>query len=243
MIPKTLEDHIGIEIECIVKGSEYDLMKELARAKLSKIVEVGSDFSIKTGQAQYIKHAVERCRSVVLSYEGFSYEEKANAQQYIDKHAIVGVELRVLCKMSNLKSTLTSLSKVLTKVGAYVNNSCGLHVHLDMRMHSVATCAYRLLKKQELLRSRVDKRRLKSKYCRALTEKDLSNFLVNNYLSSRYKDINLLATREHRTIEVRLHEGTIDTNRILDWCNLLYRVAHTPTRHEHKKSLQSLLSA
>lgn len=243
MIPRTLEDHIGIEIECIVKGSRYDLMKELARAKLSKIVEVGSDFSIKTGQAQYIQDAVERCRDIVVSYEGYSHEEKSRAQQYIDKHAIFGVELRVLCKMTDLKNTLASLSKVLTKVGAYVNNSCGLHVHLDMRMHSVATCAYRLLKKQELLRSKVDQKRLTSKYCRPLTEKDLAKFLVNNDLSTRYKDINLLATREHRTIEVRLHEGTIDTNRILDWCNLLYRIAHTPSRRERNKSLQSLIAS
>jgi hypothetical protein len=242
MSPKTLEDHVGIEIECIVNGTEDDLDTKLAHAGLRRFVEVGHDYSIKTQQSRSVRIKLDEARRTVEDYMT-TFDERIKAKKYIRQHSITPVEIRVLCKMSDLKDILKMLAKVLESVDARVNKTCGLHVHLDMRMHSVAACAYRLLKKHKMLQSKVDPQRLKSKYCRPLTEKDLSNFLVSNYLTSRYKDINLLATRDHRTIEVRLHEGTVDTNRILAWCNLLYRVAHTPVRLERNKSIQSIIAS
>ncbi len=243
MSPKTLADHVGIEIECIVNGTRDDLNTRLAQVGLHRFVEVGYDNIIKTRQRKSDRMKSVAARTVVESVYEYSWTARKEAARYIRQHSVTPVEIRVLCKMTDLKDILKMLSKVLESVDARVNKTCGLHVHLDMRMHSVAACAYRLLRKQKMLQSKVDPQRLKSKYCRPLTEKDLSNFLVSNYLTSRYKDINLLATHDHRTIEVRLHEGTVDTNRILAWCNLLYRVAHTPVRLERNKSIQSIIAS
>jgi hypothetical protein len=46
----------------------------------------------------------------------------------------------------------------------------------------------------------------------------------------RYKAINVQAYKEHKTIEVRLHTGTIEEHKILNWVQLLVSIASAKKR-------------
>lgn len=128
-------------------------------------------------------------------------------------------EFRVLIKESTMKQQLAKLGKFL-KAGEFeVNDSCGLHVHLDMRNRKMMEVYNRLVKFQDLMFGMVDRsRRNNDEYCA----------YVNKYNGNhRYVAINKSAYEKHRTIEVRLHQGTVDVKLISNWVNLLLKIINS----------------
>lgn len=104
-----------------------------------------------------------------------------------------------------------------------VNKSCGLHIHLDQRnreMAQVEATYTRLAAAQPLLQRFVSESRL-GEEGRRYAAASPRNWSV----SSRYRAINACAYRAHRTIEVRLHQGTVDATKIANWAALLCAIA------------------
>lgn len=130
------------------------------------------------------------------------------------------VELRVLIPEKSLKASLKKVEKLLVKNKFGVNDSCGLHIHLDMRNRDVDKCYKRLLKFQDVLFGMVDRERWGNDYCK-FTREDGGN--------DRYVAINRDSYNSHKTIEVRLHQATLDMKLIEKWINLLLRVINTGT--------------
>jgi hypothetical protein len=110
-------------------------------------------------------------------------------------------------------------SIVTTYAAGRVNKSCGLHVHLDQRQvtKDVAIARFdRLVKAQELLFRLVAPSRLDNTYCKPSRSFDSQN---------RYHVINgKHAYQAHRTLEVRLHQGSLDAIKILAWIDLLIAI-------------------
>ena len=110
-------------------------------------------------------------------------------------------------------------SIVTTYAGGRVNKSCGLHVHLDQRQvtREVAITRFdRLVKAQELLFRLVAPSRIDNTYCKPSRSFDAQN---------RYHVINgKHAYQAHRTLEVRLHQGSLDAIKILAWIDLLIAI-------------------
>lgn len=97
---------------------------------------------------------------------------------------------------------------------AYVNNSCGTHVHFDMRNADEKTAkryGKRLARCVPALRKILPKSRRDSKYC--LTP--INDFHGNN--ENRYSFINMQAYTKYQTIEIRGHSATLRADKILNW--------------------------
>lgn len=112
---------------------------------------------------------------------------------------------------------------------AYVNSSCGTHVHFDMRhvnpdmarlYGARLACAVPALKKI-LPRSRRN-----NEYCEGTINHIDSN---PSYDGDRYCFVNLQAYYKHKTIEVRAHSGTLNANKILNWIALCELVMFSDT--------------
>lgn len=108
-----------------------------------------------------------------------------------------------------------STLKDLTNAGAMVNESCGNHVHLDMR-HKSSASYYRTAGKvrdafNTWAHRLVSHRRAYSRYCG----------IQNGHNNNRYTAINTQCWSEHRTLEVRIGMPTLNPHKLKYWSRLL----------------------
>ncbi len=132
-----------------------------------------------------------------------------------------GHEVRMLIENSeeNLKKQLKKLCTVLSNMESYVNTSCGLHIHLDMRHKSdteIYEIGLRFKRCLSVLSTLVPQSRRDNDYCK-LQKSD----------TDRYSAINMTALRKYNTIEIRLHSGTVDYLKIYNWIRLLNLIKET----------------
>jgi hypothetical protein len=131
-----------------------------------------------------------------------------------DDNDFCPVELTLLVRQDDL-SDLEKLCTLLNDLGATVNASCGLHVHLDSRdlsKEQVQTVGHRFSACLPFLADMVPKSRRSNQYC-ALS--------VSGLEGTRYHAVNLTAFSEHRTIEVRLHSSTTSFLKIKNWLKII----------------------
>lgn len=131
------------------------------------------------------------------------------------EHAM-GVEITVLFNLKNGESDLLKTCEVLRTFGAFVNRSCGLHVHIDQRgktKRQVGVFAKSLGMALPILSTMVpESRRNGNSYC---------TLGVSKWRGSRYYAINKTAYFKFKTVEVRLHSGTCDPQKILNWIQIV----------------------
>lgn len=132
-------------------------------------------------------------------------------------------EIRALFLRSQMEPRLHRLCTLLSNLDCAVNKSCGLHVHLDMRGETrvdVKKRATMMATWLQALQELVPPSRRTNDYCKwGISERD------------RYHAVNFVAFEKYRTLEIRLHSGTIDYTKILAWirlCELLAAVRHKP---------------
>lgn len=125
-----------------------------------------------------------------------------------------GREMRLLVPEKKLKVVLNKLSKMFKSNAFGVNDSCGLHVHLDMRNRNVNKCYQKLLKFQDVLFGMVSEDRWDNNYCSYTTPND----------NDRYVAINKVSYHKHKTIEVRLHHATLNMGLVEKWVQLLLQI-------------------
>ena len=117
---------------------------------------------------------------------------------------------------------LLALCDYLDDMGATVNQTCGLHVHLDQRdvsRREALTRARRIAAALPWLVTIVPPSRRDNDFCRATMS-----------ARSRYVAVNCMALDEHNTIEVRLAAGSTDAQKILMWVDLMLYLSRTPKR-------------
>lgn len=112
-----------------------------------------------------------------------------------------------------------------------VNTGCGCHTHYDMRQESderLYHIAYAYTLTYPMWKRCVSSGRASNSYCRrprytirdiksAYESRTFENFAEHR---DRYDYVNLYAYLNHRTFEVRLLEGTLDSNEICNWITL-----------------------
>lgn len=125
-------------------------------------------------------------------------------------------ELRILLPESRLTSTMNKIGKFFKLAKLQVNNSCGLHVHIDMRSRSHTDSYAKLFNAQDLLFSMVAASRWRNSYCKYTTKIEEFN--------QKYRAVTLSSYYSKRTLEVRLHEGCVDTDKITKWIKLLLQI-------------------
>ena len=154
-----------------------------------------------------------------------------------------GVEVRTAPASGDLfVKQITQICNVLNKHGAVINDSCGLHVHIDARD----------FKKQELPKvaaiwdsyekqflRRVDPKRITNTYCVPWdgdlvsvvkawkdgcaddSECNCNDCCEGMELDDKYRSFNVSPfLHDWGTWEIRSHQGTLDPKKIIDWATV-----------------------
>lgn len=152
----------------------------------------------------------------------------------ISVHAPSGyrdLELRALVTEKNLEKRVTKMCEIMKSLGATLTRRCGVHVHLDARhlsMTEAAARARRLLNWLRLLRELVPENRRYNDFCRleSNVEEVINEDDYEEY-SSRYYAVNFYSYPKFKSLEVRLHSGTLVPSKIVHWVRLMKRCMET----------------
>ena len=173
-------------------------------------------------ELEFISKDVSTLNSLLYgSMYGKYVELKNDGSLRTDERGGEPLELVICCPENNVKEVVSDIVDRVNLVGGYVNSSCGLHVHLDARTRDPSTMYSNLFKARKLLSSLVPEPRRKNRYCKMNTRSTFSDALTEG---ERYRAINPQSFNRHKTIEVRLHHGTLNKNTILNWVTLLLKI-------------------
>ena len=194
--PKIKDNFIGIELELICKLSLDQLEKKFIDAKLAGHVYIKGDSSI---------------------------HPEDNGER--------GHEITILCKQSDYIDVIKRVCAVVnsSEVSAYVNNSCGMHVHFDARNRDANVMYTNLVRMLPILSKMVPATRVEgqhaSNYCAVNISDDMTKSRHPTGREDRYQAINPTSYSRYKTIEVRLHSGTTNAAKIINWIAIcLYAV-------------------
>lgn len=129
-------------------------------------------------------------------------------------------EIAVIAPQSKFSFILKKVCAILKETQCTVNRSCGLHIHVDMRNREYERTYLNLVHMQPLLYSIQPESRRRSGFCDASYTTDVD-------FSGDRDGINALAMQRHKTIEIRIHSGTINYKKIVNWINLLLLIVQT----------------
>lgn len=140
-----------------------------------------------------------------------------------------GLEVRLLVNEYSAKDIIVAVCKVLREdCQGHVNNTCGLHVHFDMRNRNASHCYNNMVKILPLLSKMVPQTRISGesvRYCKLNTTPTLDTQLSNG---DRYYAINAQSISEHTTLEVRLHSGTLNAAKVYNWIQVILTAINAP---------------
>jgi Putative amidoligase enzyme len=132
---------------------------------------------------------------------------------------------------------LRTVSTVLTRLGAKINKTCGLHVHFDAANMDLNNWK-NLIKNYAALEGTIDSMMPQSRrgqtngYCKSLKINGLNEKIdaartldqVRNIFPNRYSKVNTQSFARHRTIEFRQHSGTFEAQKIENWVVFLHNL-------------------
>lgn len=135
-------------------------------------------------------------------------------------------EVTIIAKQPNINDVVNRVCAVLNMkdVASYVNDSCGIHVHVDMRNREYPICFKNMVNSLPILMAMVPSGRLQSKYCVPNISDDFQYSKGNGQLDRR-QAINPQSYGTHRTLEIRMHSGSTNAMKINNWVNILCAIA------------------
>lgn len=120
--------------------------------------------------------------------------------------------------------SLENCCKTLNEAGAYVNKSCGLHVHVgigDLNNTQIVNIYKNYQKLEDLIDSFMSESRRNSQWACSLRRFDFSDCNTQRDLEytigTRYCKVNPQSYSRHRTVEFRQHGGTTNYQKISMW--------------------------
>lgn len=206
--PMTNAHHVGVEIEFVSKFDKFQLAVALCDEQVQKFVCLKDDGSIRTDK---------------------------EAPEYKFRH-----ELCIVAPEAIIHDVLNRTLRALNKdKGSRVGGRCGLHVHLDMRNRDKKKCFYNLSKAQKIFYAMNPASRLTGKnedgdgdtnYSKRLDFDDFD--AARSYLAevaggaARYHGVNILSLEKHGTIEIRIHSGSTNYDKISNWVTILTKIVN-----------------
>ena len=124
---------------------------------------------------------------------------------------------------------------VLDLCNAKVNDTCGLHVHMDAAEFDLSTWKNLILTYKRLegvIDNFMPRSRRNNRYCKALstiTETSIKSArsisdLRTAFFHNRYHKVNLEAYARHRTVEFRQHGGSTNFTKMSAWIHFLAKM-------------------
>lgn len=134
-----------------------------------------------------------------------------------------GWEVRVLLPEDNYIEPLIKIMEVIKDMGHTVDQRCGAHVHFDMRNRDIKTVYENLFKTQKFLRKFLTRNRKRNRFCQV---NKAETFDKQFSIGDRYYALNVQSYSKHKTLEVRMHQGTLNPKELLPWIQLLLRIVN-----------------
>lgn len=134
------------------------------------------------------------------------------------KGGYLGVEVKIMLTQRTMKN-LKILLSFLNNKGAQVNESCGLHVHLDARKMSDVEKEQHALnfsKHLDWMYNMLPKSRRDNQFC------------VKRVSENKYSAVNY--GTDFDTVEVRAHSGTLDFTKINNWCIIIDKIFNSKSK-------------
>jgi len=218
----------------IVRAREVELLKK--ETPLGQVATaycpsrtVGIEIEVADHEVVKTRGEVESLRDVASCYDG-SISGGGEAIEYNSPPLRYG----------EVESWVYYMTQRLASAGGSVNNSCGLHVHVDIRDYdpeNLVALSIVLFAAQKRLFG-MSGNRQGNRYCaewtvntvldiKDMARRGMSIEDIAEAMPTRYLAFNLKAFNEHGTIEFRLHEGTLDPAEITGWCRLLRDIVDT----------------
>lgn len=191
-------NYIGVELELISSLDRTALEKLFCEARLAGSVYLKDDSSIHTEDNNEHSH-----------------------------------EITILTKQENYIETITRVCAVLNskEANCYVNNTCGMHVHFDARHREPKRMFANLVRMLPLLKQMVPAGRVEgshaNNYC-FLNTTDVMDQSRHPSRDHRYQAVNPTSYSKYRTIEVRMHSGTTNAAKIINWIALCLYAVDSP---------------
>ena len=199
-------NHVGIEIEFISPYTRKSLGQLIKGTKYQKYINLKEDPTINA------------------SFWGNS---KQNKLKGFHPH-----EISLLVKEHELNVVEEILNFLKLEAFARVNKTCGLHVHLDMR-HRIVEDSYKNLVDTQNWMYKINPDRINHKYCRKNRTYDFQTardkYRDNDGYWNRFLAVNPHAYEKFKTLEVRVHKGSLDGDKIISWINFLIKVVDGKT--------------
>ena len=205
--PMSDDFHFGIEIECLIpRGTkpEFDEDGDETGHEIPR-----EDCEVFDYLHEYFQEL--KIKGLRIKHDG----------SLTDNDEFCGVEFVLIQNSKDAEfSQLKKLCSGLNNLGAKIDSSCGLHIHLDSRDGNGESRANKLEKCLPILNLMVPQGRLNNQYCRNDRSKR----------GGRYAKINTESLSKHNTVEVRLHSGTTDFRKISNWMRILFSISEFNSR-------------
>ena len=257
---KTLREQVQeiVEKKSSIRSKQIDLIKlGLTKSDIDVILS-----SIKVGKFDFSKltFGVEiecyncnryelenKCSEKGVDCQSQSYNHRDTKLYYkiVSDSSLTGENSNeVVSPVLQGKKGMSSLEKVcaaLNEIGARVNRSCGLHVHIGAENISNEHFV-RIIMNYKKLERVIDtfmpesRRGNNNQFCRTLQDVNIEACITKSdaieALGTRYRKVNAHAFLRHKTIEFRQHSGTVDFEKISNWVKFLAKLVEYSEKKE-----------
>lgn len=223
-----IDGHFGYRVGGVYtqNGLVFDKTKDKAREVLRKDKAPTKATAHVGVELEFCSKSKGKVIIDALMFAGLSANValKADGSLRVSEFGDYTHELTILAMEREYPEIINRVCTVLRSTGGYVNKTCGMHVHLDMRKRNPEGSYTRLLKSLEILYRMTPPERRYNKYC----QRNAPDMAWSPNQENRYWAINAAAYARHKTIEVRLHSGSLNATKINNWVQLLLHIINTP---------------
>lgn len=202
-------------------------------------VEVEFDIDRDVTSNDEVVHSLEE-QGLEAAFESYNHSTRPHWKVTTDASCgdgdEPGLELVSPILTDGTAKTIVPAMRAVTDSGGFINDKCGLHVHIELpeyqRDYDVARRVARFYHQtHEWFDGLIDPSRREGTYCR--WHDDVDEFIYGCD-ESRYMAVNYQCLNRQPTIEFREHQGTLNAARTYGWmsfCDTLVDVAlsDTPT--------------
>ena len=174
-----------------------------------------------------------------VQVEGYNHTDHTDHWKLVTDSSLSGNNtFELVSPILHGEQGLEELEKVcwvLDLCNAKVNDTCGLHVHMDAAEFDLTTWKNLILTYKRLegvIDNFMPRSRRNNRYCKglsAITETSIKNArsisdLRTAFLHNRYHKVNLEAYARHRTVEFRQHGGSTNFTKMSAWIHFLAKM-------------------
>lgn len=231
--PRNHRRHIAVELEFLSEKSRETIGAALVKAKIGRFAQLKGDGSVNDIVENCTGDCKRSCECDMEDACTCECECRGNRR---------GHELAIVAGERKIQTVVELACKAIVEKGnGITNKTCGLHVHLDMRNHDNVPMAFNnLVALDQLFYSMVPGARKKNQYSKPNKYRTWEQETTRG--GERYVGINANAYRKYKTLECRIHSGTLSARKINYWIQLLCLIGYSPLDLTNVNNLTDLIA-